>query len=107
VDQSRQEGLKRKVDKMRLLTAQEVAEILQINPRTVKRLPITQRRIGKQIRYTRADVNKYVRLSAEFEHEKKEETQRHTVARGSKALGVPKVLSWDDLQRIVPNGGRG
>ena len=52
-----------------LLTINEVAEILQISPRSIynqvrkkadKQFPIRVRRVGKLIRFDRKDVEKYI-----------------------------------------------
>ncbi len=52
-----------------LLTAEEVGELLQLSPRTLKDQAaagvLPHHRFGKHYRFTRADVAEIVRLSAE------------------------------------------
>jgi hypothetical protein len=91
----------------RLLTIEQVAEILQITPKTVRQLPIECSRIGKQLRYKPEDVSRYINSTRENLIDGQEKHSRRLLSKRSKMLATPKILSWEDLQRIPCNGGRG
>jgi hypothetical protein len=91
-----------------LLTDKEVAEQLQIKPRTVPKLGLPFVRIGagKGVkRYKQEDVDEYINLRIQFgetsnENEKMEKAQRRGVSEKPKAVGVPVLLSRAQLRSI-------
>ena len=93
---------------MTLLTDKQVAEQLQIKPRTVAKLglPFVRVGAGKGVkRYKQEDVDAYINLRVQSGgrdngNEKMEKAERGRVSRQSKTLGLPVLLSRAQLRSI-------
>jgi len=91
-----------------LLTDKQVAEQLQIRPRTVAKLgiPFVRIGVGKGVkRYRQEDIDTYINLrvqSGERDNgnEKMEKAERGRISRQSQAVGLPVLLSRAQLRAI-------
>jgi hypothetical protein len=99
----------------RLLTDQEVAEQLQVKPRTVAKLAIPFVRIGEGKglkRWRQEDIDRYVnsRLVYRGWHDEKEKkTARRAFQGEPKQMGIPTLLSREQIHAIrvgVAGGGK-
>src|ERR1043165_4349789 len=93
-----------------LLTAKQVATILQVAPKTVKRIGIVSVRIGDgkrpRYRYRREDVDQYINCHLELRSG--EVTHGNRKARRSKraSVSVQGLPTWEDAQRLVAGTDR-
>lgn len=96
-----------------LLTPRQVAEQLQLrSERTVDKLKIPFVRVGEGKgvkRYRQEDIDAYINsrvIYRGFNDEKEKKAKRSRVPSGPQSLGVPSLLSRDQLQNIrLANAG--
>ena len=97
---------------MKLLVAKEVAEQLQVKERTVERLglPVVRVGAGRGVkRYRQEDVDDYVNSKIKYQggdHGKTEKAARRLLSRGKAKVGLPGLLTRDQLQKIRLGNGR-
>jgi hypothetical protein len=102
---------------VKLLTAEQVAERLQIKPRSVNRTGIPIVRVGKRrgvLRYREEDVDAYIKERLEYggtghvkAKAKKQEKKEHRVPQGSKTMGLQGLVSRSTLKAIRMGNTRG
>jgi Helix-turn-helix domain len=94
---------------MTLLTTQEVADLLKVAPKTVKKIGINAVRIGEgqrpRYRYRQEDVDNYIQSHLEI----KRVTYGNRKARRQKraAVSVSGLPTWEDAKRAVAGNDRG
>lgn len=93
-----------------LMTKEEAAEVLRCRPSMVSRfVGLCKTRIGNgrgKIRYRKQDVIEYINSKVEREEVIKNASQQKERYR---SMGVPSLLSWEELQkaRVEHTGGGG
>jgi len=95
---------------LKLLTAKQVADQLQVKERTVGRLSIPVVRVGGLKRYRQEDVDAYVNLRIQYrgDYGKEKKEARRLLQGRSTNLGVSSLPTWAQLQKVrMGNAGRG
>src|SRR5262249_38641948 len=91
---------------LKLLVAKEVAEQLRVKERTVERLglPVVRVGAGRGVkRYRQEDVDDYINSRIKYQggnHGQTEKAARRLLPGGKAKMGLPGLLTRDQLQKI-------
>lgn len=94
-----------------LLTANQVAQILKVGTKTVKRMKLPAVRIGDgkrpRYRYRQSDVEHYIKSHLEIGGEGVTSGNRKARREKRAAVSVPGLPKWEDAKRIMAGNGTG
>jgi hypothetical protein len=94
-----------------LLTVEQVADMLQVAPKTVKRMGIAAVRIGDgkrpRYRYRHQDVENYIHSHLETNHSGVTSGYRKTPREKRVAVSFQSLPTWEDAKRAVAANDRG